>query len=164
MFFKCLSETNRLQMYAQLFGFAIFSKNIFGREKLVRHRETSPASAACLACNFVPSYNSGGQKTGNPTISAISSCQKINKPTNMELFLKYYTLDWLAMALSLVAVYLLGNKNKYGFISFSMANTLWIFLGFFLMNSLGIGIGNIIFLIMNIRGFISWNKKPDTNG
>ena len=37
----------------------------------------------------------------------------------MELFLKYYTLDWLAMALSLLAVYLLGNKNKYGFISFS---------------------------------------------
>ena len=77
----------------------------------------------------------------------------------MELFLRYYTLDWLAMALSLLAVYLLGNKNKYGFISFSIANTLWIYLGLFLMNSLGIGIGNIVFLIMNVRGFISWNKK-----
>lgn len=82
----------------------------------------------------------------------------------MDLFLKYYTLDWLAMALSLLAVYLLGNKNKYGFISFSIANVLWIFLGFFLMNSLGIGIGNIVFLIMNVRGFISWNKKTNTNG
>jgi hypothetical protein len=77
----------------------------------------------------------------------------------MELFLKYYTLDWLAMALSLLAVYLLGNKNKYGFISFSIANAFWIFLGFTMMNSLGIGIGNIVFLIMNIRGFVFWNKK-----
>ena len=77
----------------------------------------------------------------------------------MELFLKYYTLDWLAMALSLLAVYLLGNKNKYGFISFSIANALWIFLGFTMINSLGIGIGNIVFLIMNIRGFVFWNKK-----
>jgi hypothetical protein len=77
----------------------------------------------------------------------------------MDIFLKYYTLDWLAMALSLLAVYLLGNKNKLGFISFSVANTLWVFLGFFLMNSLGIAIGNIVFLIMNNRGFFSWNKK-----
>lgn len=77
----------------------------------------------------------------------------------MEAFLKYYTLDWFAMALSLLAVYLLGNKNKYGFISFSIANILWVFLGFFLMNSLGIAVGNAIFLIMNIRGFISWNKN-----
>ncbi|MFM9950641.1 MAG: PnuC protein [Saprospiraceae bacterium] len=80
----------------------------------------------------------------------------------MEIFLKYYTLDWLAMALSLLAVYLLGSKNKLGFISFSAANLLWIFLGFFLMNSLGIAIGNLVFLIMNIRGFISWNKKIES--
>jgi hypothetical protein len=77
----------------------------------------------------------------------------------MDIFLKYYTLDWLAMALSLLAVYLLGNKNKLGFISFSIANTLWVFLGFFLMNSLSIAIGNSMFLVMNIRGFFSWNKK-----
>ncbi|KOY87684.1 hypothetical protein AD998_17495 [bacterium 336/3] len=82
----------------------------------------------------------------------------------MEQFLKYYTLDWLAMILSLLAVYLLGNKNKYGFISFSLANVTWIFLGLALMNSLGIGIGNIVFLIMNIRGFISWNKNNQKNG
>ncbi len=81
----------------------------------------------------------------------------------MEIFLKYYALDWLAMALSLLAVYLLGNKNKLGFVSFSIANATWIFLGFFLMNSLGIGIGNVIFLIVNIRGFISWNKKAHTS-
>ena len=79
-------------------------------------------------------------------------------------FLQYYALDWLAMGLSLLAVYLLGNKNKYGFVSFSVANATWIFLGFVFMNSLGIGIGNIVFLVMNIRGFISWNKTKPANG
>lgn len=76
----------------------------------------------------------------------------------MEVFLKYYTLDWLAMGLSLFAVYLLGNKNKFGFISFILANFLWVILGFSLINSLGIAIGNLVFLIMNIRGYLSWNK------
>lgn len=76
----------------------------------------------------------------------------------MEVFLKYYTLDWLAMGLSLFAVYLLGNKNKFGFISFILANFLWVILGFSLINSLGIAIGNLVFLIMNIRGYLSWNN------
>lgn len=76
----------------------------------------------------------------------------------MEVFLKYYTLDWLAMGLSLLAVYLLGNKNKFGFISFILANLLLVILGFSLINSLGIAIGNLVFLIMNIRGYLSWNK------
>lgn len=78
----------------------------------------------------------------------------------MEVFLKYYALDWLAMGLSLLAVYLLGNKNKLGFVSFILANMLWTILGFTLINSLGIAIGNLIFLVMNIRGFMSWNKTP----
>lgn len=77
----------------------------------------------------------------------------------MEIFLKYYALDWLAMALSLVAVVLLGNKNKFGFLSFSVANLVWIVLGFFLIHSFGIAIGNIVFFTMNIRGFFSWNTK-----
>jgi hypothetical protein len=80
----------------------------------------------------------------------------------MDIFLKYYGLDWLAMVLSLLAVYLLGNKNRMGFISFSLANTVWVILGFFLIHSFGIAIGNIVFLVMNIRGFFSWNKKSET--
>lgn len=80
----------------------------------------------------------------------------------MEIILRYYALDWLAMALSLTAVYLLGNKNRLGFISFAVANTLWICLGFTMMGSLGIGIGNSVFLMMNIRGFFSWKNKIAT--
>jgi len=77
----------------------------------------------------------------------------------MEDFLRYWGLDWLAMALSLFSVYLLGNKNRVGFVVFAMANTTWIFLGLTWMTSLGIAVGNTVFLFMNIRGFVNWARK-----
>jgi hypothetical protein len=72
---------------------------------------------------------------------------------------KYYGLDWLAMALSIWAVYLLGNKNKWGFISFISANALWVYVGIFLMSSYGIAVGNFVFLILNTRGYLKWNQN-----
>jgi len=78
-------------------------------------------------------------------------------------FLRYWGLDWFAMALSLFSVYLLGNKNRVGFIIFAMANATWIFLGLTWMTSLGIAVGNTVFLFMNIRGFVNWARKnPDS--
>ncbi|MDH4461313.1 MAG: nicotinamide mononucleotide transporter [Flectobacillus sp.] len=82
----------------------------------------------------------------------------------MDIFLKYYGLDWLAMASSLLAVYLIGNKNRIGFISYILANALWIYLGVFKMQSFGISVGNVFFLMMNLRGFLKWKKdKNNTN-
>lgn len=49
----------------------------------------------------------------------------------MNAFLNYYGADWVAMALSLSAVYLLGNRARIGFLVFAMANTVWVFLDFF---------------------------------
>jgi hypothetical protein len=80
----------------------------------------------------------------------------------MDAFLKYYALDWAAMTLSLLAVHLLGKKNKLGFLSFAMANMIWMSLGFTMIHSLGIGIGNFAFLIMNLKGFITWNHHAAT--
>jgi hypothetical protein len=76
----------------------------------------------------------------------------------MDVLLKYYGLDWLAMASSLLAVYLIGNKNRIGFISYILANVLWIYLGIFRMQSFGISIGNVFFLIMNFRGYLKWKE------
>lgn len=79
----------------------------------------------------------------------------------MEILFKYYGLDWLAMLMSLLAVYLLGNKNRFGFLSFVLANFTWLVLGVFWMQSYGIAIGNFVFLIMNMRGFFAWNIKTE---
>ena len=74
-------------------------------------------------------------------------------------FFRYWGLDWLAMALSLFSVYLLGNKNRVGFLVFAASNSTWIFLGLTLMTSLGIAVGNTVFLFMNIRGFVNWRRS-----
>jgi hypothetical protein len=79
----------------------------------------------------------------------------------MDVFFKYYGLDWVAMAASLFAVYLMGNKNRFGFLSYIIANSLWIYLGIFKMQSLGISVGNGFFLMMNLRGYLKWTKQPD---
>jgi hypothetical protein len=79
----------------------------------------------------------------------------------MDILLKYNGLDWLAMALSLLSVYLMGNKNRIGFITYMLANGLWIYLGTFKMQSFGISIGNVFFLLMNLRGFLKWKNAQD---
>jgi hypothetical protein len=84
-----------------------------------------------------------------------------NKKLNnkMHELLKYCGLDWLAVFLNLSSVYLLGNKNKWGFLTFISANIVWLLLGTMYIHSYGIIVGNSIFLVMNSRGFIKWNQN-----
>jgi hypothetical protein len=87
---------------------------------------------------------------------------RINYPSPISLLMNllthYFGLDWLAMVLSLLALWLLGNKNRWGFVAFTFANVTWIVVGIWLMQSAGIVLGNIIFLFMNVRGYLSWQK------
>jgi TctA family transporter len=70
--------------------------------------------------------------------------------------MKYYGLDWAAMAFSLVALYLIGNKNRYGFVSFMAANMSWIAVGSILSNQ-AIIVGNVVFFVSNLRGYLNWS-------
>lgn len=76
----------------------------------------------------------------------------------MDMVLKYFGVDWVAMALSLYAVYLLGNKNKWGFVAFIISNAMWVYVGF-LMDSYAVSAGNFIFLLTNSRGLLKWMKE-----
>jgi hypothetical protein len=80
----------------------------------------------------------------------------------MSGLLRFYGLDWLAMVLSTIAVLLLGNRVKWGFVSFMAANVTWILLGAWVLRSPAIVIGNLLFLFTNSRGFIKWNKTEIT--
>ena len=80
----------------------------------------------------------------------------------MNTIFNYFGADWLAVGLSLMAVYLLGNRVRAGFLVFVSANVLWILLGAFWMNSLGIAVGNTAFLIMNLRGYSRWVAPTPT--
>lgn len=80
----------------------------------------------------------------------------------MDNIFDYYLIDWIGIVLGLVGVHMLGNKNKWGFIIFALSNLLWLFLGAFWMNSSGMIVGNFIFMLINMRGFINWSKNhPD---
>ncbi len=73
-------------------------------------------------------------------------------------FLQFYGIDWLATILGLTGVYLLGNKNKIGFIIFMLASMSWVTFGV-LTGSVPVVIGSTIFFIMHLRGFINWSKE-----
>ncbi|BDD03961.1 hypothetical protein [Aureibacter tunicatorum] len=77
----------------------------------------------------------------------------------MDKIFEYYLIDWIGISLALLAVYLLGNKKKLGFIVFAISNIVWMYLGFVMMNSIGTAVGNSIFLIINIRGYINWQNE-----
>jgi hypothetical protein len=74
--------------------------------------------------------------------------------------MQYYGIDWLATVCGLTGVYLLGNKNKYGFILFMAASLSW--LGFGIMtSSIAMSIGSFIFFCMHFRGWLNWNRVGD---
>ncbi len=71
--------------------------------------------------------------------------------------MQYYGIDWLATACGLTGVFLLGNKNKYGFLIFMMASASWITFGI-LVGSYAVILGSSIFMIMHFRGWLKWRR------
>lgn len=71
--------------------------------------------------------------------------------------MQYYGIDWLATACGLTGVFLLGNKNKYGFLIFMMASASWVTFGV-IVASWAVVLGSSIFFIMHLRGFIKWRR------
>ena len=79
----------------------------------------------------------------------------------MEYF-QYYGIDWIAMVLTFLAIWQIGNKNKIGFILMMCGNTSWVAVGY-LTGSVAMIIANIIFFSMNLRAIIKWSapeKEP----
>ncbi len=79
----------------------------------------------------------------------------------MEYF-QYYGIDWVAMVLTFLAIWQIGNKNKIGFILMMCGNTSWVAVGY-LTGSVAMIIANIIFFSMNLRAIIKWStpeKEP----
>ena len=71
---------------------------------------------------------------------------------------QHYGLDWVAMVLTFIAIYSLGNKQRRGFVIMMAGNTCWIILGF-MFQSLGMILANAVFFVMNTRGFFRWGKS-----
>ena len=74
-----------------------------------------------------------------------------------EIALRYFGVDWVAMAFTFVAIYLLGNKSRAGFVTMMCGNACWVVIGV-LTGSIAMVIANAVFLAMNARGWYRWSS------
>lgn len=61
--------------------------------------------------------------------------------------------------LELLAVYLVGIKNKYGFIAGILGNILWITFVILTKGSYGLLVVSPVAFILNIKGYYYWSKN-----
>ena len=74
----------------------------------------------------------------------------------------FFAIDWLAMVFTFVAIYLLGNKSRSGFITMMCGNTCWVGVGV-LSGSAAMVIANAVFFVMNARGFARWTSDETSS-
>ena len=74
----------------------------------------------------------------------------------------YYGVDWIACVFTFVAIYLLGNKARAGFVIMMCGNSCWVIVGL-LTHSNAMVIANAVFFAMNLRGFMRWAASEPTS-
>ena len=72
--------------------------------------------------------------------------------------MQFYGVDWIATVAGLTGVYLIGSKNKYGFLIMMMASLSWMTVGF-LIQSLALILGSAVFFSLHVRGWLRWKKE-----
>ena len=72
--------------------------------------------------------------------------------------MQYYGIDWVATVCGLTGVYLIGSKNRYGFLIMMVASLSWLTVGVFIW-SLPLMLGSAVFFCLHIRGWINWKKE-----
>lgn len=70
----------------------------------------------------------------------------------------YYGIDLLAMLMTFMGIYYLGNQNRFGFIAHILGNILWFTLGI-MTQSIGLIVANIAFVLMSMRGYWKWRDS-----
>lgn len=74
--------------------------------------------------------------------------------------MQYFGIDWLATVCGLTGVYLIGSKNRYGFLIMMIASLSWMTVGF-MIESLALIIGSVVFFGLHVRGWINWRKRAE---
>ncbi|MFH1253294.1 MAG: PnuC protein [Candidatus Uhrbacteria bacterium] len=70
---------------------------------------------------------------------------------------QYYGVDWLITLLTFVGIFLIGDKNKKGFI-FGMSSSLLALVFSFQIGSIANGVTAIFLFGLYLRGLINWVK------
>ena len=75
-------------------------------------------------------------------------------------FNEYYGFDYLTAACVILAMFMLGSKNKSGFILYSMASSSAIVFAI-LAKSPPLIVTNLVMIVVNVRGFLNWNNNKE---
>ena len=68
------------------------------------------------------------------------------------------SLGVMAALFELIAVYLLGKKNIYGFVAGIVCNILWVIYVMVAQNTYGLLLVCLCAFILNIKGYLNWKK------
>ena len=71
--------------------------------------------------------------------------------------MQLFGIDWLATVCGLTGVYLIGNKNRYGFLVMMIASLSWMAVGF-LIGSVALIAGSAVFFGLHVRGWMKWRR------
>ncbi|MEO8574694.1 MAG: nicotinamide mononucleotide transporter [Pyrinomonadaceae bacterium] len=71
--------------------------------------------------------------------------------------MQFFGIDWLATVCGLTGVYLIGSKNRYGFLIMMMASLSWMVVGF-MISSTALIFGSGVFFGLHVRGWMKWRR------
>jgi Nicotinamide mononucleotide transporter len=77
--------------------------------------------------------------------------------------MQFYGIDWLATVCGLTGVYLIGSKNRYGFLIMMMASLSWLTVGL-IIGSVPLIFGSAVFFCLHVRGWRNWRKESEQVG
>lgn len=75
-----------------------------------------------------------------------------------ENVLQFYGVDWLAMVVTFIAFWQMGNKERRGFLMMVVANILWLIIGI-LTGSIAMLVANVAFAVLNARTYMKWSSE-----
>lgn len=76
----------------------------------------------------------------------------------MDILFKYYGIDWTAMVMTFCFLYYVGEEKRSGFVFGILASIAWLTFGI-LAESIANVIANLIFITLNVRGYVKWKRK-----
>ncbi len=74
--------------------------------------------------------------------------------------MQYFGIDWLATVCGLTGVYLIGSRNRYGFLIMMLASLSWMTVGC-MIESWALIAGSAVFFGLHVRGWINWGKRAE---
>ena len=78
----------------------------------------------------------------------------------MDILFKYYGIDWTAMIMTFCFLYYVGEEKRSGFVFGILASISWLIFGI-LAESIANILANLIFITLNVRGYVKWKSKAD---